>query len=248
VARSQVVRSRFQRRNGSCHLVFLLALGDEAEARWLATLLRRAMGLPHEGSPAQASTFRERRAQPAGSRVLCQEMPDGVTLTVPPAGSGVKDRILCSLIALGGAAPFAVLVHLVFEDAVIYYVFSGLGGLLGIAFLVDAGNQARRQVVLTVAGDRLIVQQTSLYGVRRQQWPRLRIADVRVGDSLDRRALPPHIRQLARDQADPPFELQIHLRNGEIVRVLDEYGAAELQWMATVPRRALGVPEENSAS
>jgi hypothetical protein len=227
---------------------FRLALVDEAEARWLATLLRRAVGLPDDGSPEQAVCFRERCEQPEGSRIVCQELPDGVTLTVPPAGSDVKDRILCSLIACSGAALFAALVHFVFEDTGIYYVFSGLGGLFGIAFLVDAGNRARRQVVLSVAGDKLAVRQSSLYGVRREQWPRLRIADVRVGDGLDGRVISPHIRQFARDKANPTYELQIHLRNGEIVRFLDGYGDAELQWLATVLRRALGVPEQSAAS
>jgi hypothetical protein len=223
---------------------FRLALADEAEARWLATVLRRAVGLPQDGSPGQAALFRERREQPAGSRIVCQEWSGGVTLTVPPAGRDVKERIWCSLIALGGAALFGALVHFVFEDTRIYYVFAGLGGLLGIASLVDAANRACRHVVLTVADDRLMVRQTGLYGVRRQQWPRLRIADLRAGDVLDGRAISAYSRQLARDRTDATYELQIHLRNGEIIRYLDGYGDAELQWLSTVLRRALRVPEQ----
>jgi hypothetical protein len=224
---------------------FRLALVDEAEARWLATLLRRAVGLPEDGSPGQAASLREPRERPPGARIVCQELPEGVTLTVPPAGSDVKNRILCGLIAFGGAALFGALVRFVFEDTGLYYVFSGLGGLLGIAFLVDAVNRACRQVVFTVADDRLMVRQSGLYGVRREQWPRLRIADVRAGDVLDGRAISPHVRQLARDQSDATYELQIHLRNRETIRFLDGYGCAELQWLATVLRRALGVPEQS---
>jgi hypothetical protein len=52
----------------------------------------------------------------------------------------------------------------------------GLGGLLGIALLVDAANRAYRQVVLTVANDRLMVRRYGLYGTRHEEWPRLRIA------------------------------------------------------------------------
>jgi len=227
---------------------FRMALVDEAEARWLATLLRRAVGVPEAGSPAQADLFRERREQPAGSRIVCQELLGGVTLTVPPTGSDVKKRFQCGLVAFSGAALFATLVHFVFDDTEIYYVYSGLGALFCVTFLVDAGNRARRHVVLTVADDRLMVRQSGLYGARQEQLPRLRIADVRVGDSLDGIAISPHTRQLARDKADPTYELQIHLRNGEIVRFLDGYGDAELQWLATVLRRALRVPEQNAAS
>jgi hypothetical protein len=179
---------------------------------------------------------------------VCQESQGEVTLTVPPTGSDVKQRIQCSLIAFSAAAAFAALIHFVFDDTEFYHAYSGLGALCGIAFLVDAGNRARRQVVLTVADDWLIVCQSGLYGARREQLPRLRIADVRVGDSLDGKAISPYTRQLARDKADPTYELQIHLRNGEIVRVLDGYGDAELQWLATVLRRALRVPEQSAAS
>jgi hypothetical protein len=76
----------------------------------------------------------------------------------------------------------------------------------------------------------------------------LRIADVRVGDRLDGRAVHPHIHHAARDRAEPTYELQIHLRNGEVVRFLENYGDAELQWMATVLRRSLRVPEQSSTS
>jgi hypothetical protein len=90
---------------------------------------------------------------------------------------------------------------------------------------------------LIVAGDRLMVQQSSLYSARREHWPRLRLAEVRVGDTSDGRV----------GNAEPTYELQIHLRNGEIVRFLDGYGDAELQWLATVLRRALRLPQEVSA-
>jgi hypothetical protein len=111
--------------------------------------------------------------------------------------------------------------------------------------LIDAANRACRQVVLTVADGRLTARQSGLSGVRSEEWPRLRIADVRAGDVLDGRALSPSSRQLARDQADATYELQVHLQSGEIIRFLDGYGETELQWLATVLRRALGVPENS---
>jgi hypothetical protein len=223
---------------------FRLALRHEAEARWLATLLRRAVCLGESISPAQVTSFRERPEQPAGSRIVCQESQDSVTLQVPPAGSDVKNRVLCGLIALAGAGLLAVLVHFVFNGMGLYYLFSVLGALFGLALLLDAGNRACHRVVLTASNQGLMVRESGLYGVRREQWPRRRIADVRAGDRLEGRTIHPYVRQLARDQSDPTYELQIHLRGGEVVRLLDGHEGAELQWAATVLRRTLAVPEQ----
>jgi hypothetical protein len=225
---------------------FRLALRDEAEARWLATLLRRAVGLADDGSVGQRVLFRERLEQPAGSRITWQGSNEGVTLTVPPPGLAhayVMKRILHSVIAFIGALLVGALVHFVFEDTAFCYLYAGLGSLFGLALLADAVKQACRQVVLTVAGDKMIVEQSSLYGVRREQLPLQSITDVHLGDGFEGRLLSPHLRQLARDRTDPTIELQVHLRNGKIIRLLGGYGDAELQWLATVLRRAVGVSE-----
>ncbi|HLJ91832.1 MAG TPA: hypothetical protein VKU02_01435 [Gemmataceae bacterium] len=230
---------------------FRLPLEDEAEARWLATILRHALHMAEETPPSNAAPFLERPEQPAGSRIVQQMVADDVTLTVPPPGFGqtdVRNQLLCSLISFGVSALVAALLCLIFKDRAVWLLIAGIGGVLGIAFLVDAVSRARRQLVLTVAGDTLSVQQLSLYGVRHEQWPRWRLADVRVGDTLVGRIANAYLRQLAYDRAEPRYELQVHLRNGDIVRFLDGYGDAELQWLATVLRRALHVPEENSAA
>jgi hypothetical protein len=226
---------------------FCLPLADEAEARWLATLLRAALRLQEVSRPDE---FLEREQQPADSRIVWQESAEGVTLTVPPAGfahSDVRSRLLCSIISLAAAALFGAVLSFLFKVGVIGLLSAGVGGSLAIAFLVDAVSRSRRQAVLSVSGDRLLVQQSSLYGVRSEEWPRLRLADVRIGDTLEGKVANAYIRQSARDQAEATYELQIHLRNGEIVRFLDGYGDAELQWLATVLRRTLRLPQENSA-
>jgi hypothetical protein len=228
---------------------FRLPLGDEAEARWLATLLRRTLRLPEETPPSRAVAFLERREQPDSSRIVQETSAEGVILTVPPPGfrhSDVRNRLLGSMISFGVTALLAVLISQIFTDTGIWFLSAGIGGVLGIAFLVDAISRARRQAVLSVAGDTLVVQHSTFYSIRRAQWPRLSLADVRVGDTLDGRVANAYIRQLARDRADPTDELQVHLRNGEIVCFLDGYGDAELQWLATVLRRTLRIPEENS--
>src|SRR5262249_24057447 len=86
---------------------FRLPLRDEAEARWLATLLRRALRMPEENPPDQTCPFLERQVQPAGSRII-QDISEGkLTLAIPPAGfanSSVRYLLLCSLLALSGGA------------------------------------------------------------------------------------------------------------------------------------------------
>jgi hypothetical protein len=49
------------------------------------------------------------------------------------------------------------------------------------------------------------------------------------------------------DRADPTWELHIHLTGGELVRLLDGYGDAELQWLATAVRRAIGIAASRAA-
>jgi hypothetical protein len=231
-----------------------LTLGGEAEARWLATTLRRALGVPDAvgGTPAP---FLERAEPPAGCEIVQEHLPQGVRLVVPPTGGrhpDVRQYVRYGLgylaLALAAAGLLAALTHAGPIDV-------GAAGLLGALWLVpavfglgalgaaeEAVRRARRRAVLAVEGDTLLVEQTTLYGTRQQEWRRSRIADVRVGDTLEGRVANPRTRRAVLDRTDPTWELHIRLTGGEIVRLLDGYGAVELQWLATVLRRALPLP------
>jgi hypothetical protein len=119
-------------------------------------------------------------------------------------------------------------------------------GIGVVGALEEVVKRARRHATLTVEADTLLVRQTNLYGTRERQLRRSGIADVRVGHTLEGRVASPRSRQAVLDRVDPTWELHIHVADGTIVRLLDGYGDAELQWAATVLRRALHVPAAES--
>ncbi|HEX3151884.1 MAG TPA: hypothetical protein VHR66_27680 [Gemmataceae bacterium] len=226
-----------------------LAPGTEAEARWLATTLRRALGMTDEGLP----TFLERPDRPAGCPIVEESLAGGVRFLVPPAGFRHADVRRYFLYALGylavglGVGGFLAFIG---DDAgdmiggVLPFIWlvpavMGLGAFGGVE---EAVRRARRHATLSVVGDTLVVRETNLYGTREREWPRRRIVDVCLGDTLAGRAINPRTRRAVLDRADPTWELHIHLTDGEVVRLFDGYGDADLQWLATALRRTLGVP------
>jgi hypothetical protein len=231
-----------------------LMLGGEAEARWLATTLRRAMGMTY-AADGESAPFLERSEKPPGCRIVQEPRANGVDLIVPPTGYR-HSEVRRYLLFAGGSFAVALLV----SGAL--YVFLGRGGIgdgdleflqslwilpavLGLAAVGALGEavwRAQRHATLTVNGDTLLVQETSLFRTRQREWRRLGIADVRVGHTLEGRVASPRTRRAALDMNDPTWELHIHLLGGEIARLLDGYGDADLQWLATVLRRALRVP------
>jgi hypothetical protein len=228
-----------------------LILGGEAEARWLATTLRRALAMP-DADP-ECVVFLERAEKPAGCRILEQRNAVGVTLIVPATGYRHPDVRRYLLMAAGfvaaalaaGGILFAVSLEQLADD--VRFLPQFLWFLPALLLIGAAGaleevvRRARRHATFTVIGDTLLVRRTNLYGTRQRQWRRLQVTDVRVGDTLEGRVVNPRTRRAVLDRNDPTWELHIHLRGGEIVRFLDGYGDADLQWLATVLRRALRV-------
>jgi hypothetical protein len=228
-----------------------LASTGEAEARWLATILRRVLAMPDaDDGPAP---FRERPNAPTGCRIVEEPLSRGVQFVIPPAGlrhPNVRYYFILGLGYLAVALVVGTVLQFIFDEvddevrkslSLLWFVpiLFGLGAIGGVE---EAIRRARRQVTLTVAGDTLSVRQTSLYGTRQREWPRFRIADVRVGDTLEGRRIGPRTRRAVLDRSDPTWELHIHVKDGTIVRLLDGYGDADLQWLATALRRALGEP------
>jgi hypothetical protein len=230
-----------------------LKLTDEAEARWLATTLRRALAMPD--GPA---SFLERAERPAGCRIIEEPLAQGIRFVVPPVGFRHPDArryLLLALAFLGAAAGVIAFIQFAMDGPPdeaadllrLLWFLPGVFGLGLVGAVAEAVRRARRHATLTVAGDTLHVSQTSPFGTRDKEWPRSRIADVRVGHTLEGQVANPRIRRTVLDQADPTWELQIHLTGGELVRLLDGYGDADLQWLATAVRRGLGVSASPAA-
>jgi hypothetical protein len=227
--------------------VFRLTLSDEAEARWVATTLRRALQMPDTRQPA--NFFLERAEQPAGSRIVRQRSTLGVTLTVPRVGfrhADVRSSLLSLLVVvvvtgLVGACLYWFPDNFVFNATGLtpVWIFMEFLGVIGLICLEDALRRGYRRAVFQVAGETLSVQLTNLYGTHQHLWLRNRVADIRLGDH--------HQRLVGTFRNDPSpqphWELQIHLETGEVYRLLEGYGDADLQWLATELRHALRVPK-----
>src|SRR5205085_8938034 len=67
------------------------------------------------------------------------------------------------------------------------WILPAVLGLAAVGALGEAVRRARRDATLTVIGDTLLVRQTGLFGTRQREWRRSRIADVRVGHTLEGR-------------------------------------------------------------
>jgi len=225
---------------------------DRAEADWLAALLRQALGMPE--ATDEPAPFLERPEPPAGCSITEEPLPGGVAFVVRPMAfrhPNVRHYALLGLgllalaLAVGGFLSVAADLVRIGNGVDFYLQFVWLVPVLaGIGFLggmEEVVRRAGRHATLTVTGDSLGLVQTNLYRTRRREWPRSSITDVRLGHTLDRRRLVgPRTRRTLLDQTDPTWELHIHLRGGELVRLFDGYGDADLQWLATALRRALG--------
>jgi hypothetical protein len=224
---------------------FRLNVHGEADARWLATTLHRALRLPDLTPEQKATAFLERDQQPAGSRIVLERTTQRLTLSVPATGlwyAQAWDYSVSSVLSAGITALCAALIPWFEPEGVIYTFLIIMGPalfLIALVCFVEAYRRATRAVALTVVGDTLFARLTSLFGTRIRQWRRTSVSDIRVGRTVDGTVSNPRIRQMVLDSHDPTWELQIHLKNGNIVRMLDDYGDAELQWLATMVRRAL---------
>jgi hypothetical protein len=198
------------------------------------------------GDPA---VVQERPRQPADSTAVLETFPDGITLTLRPVGIWRgADRFFtlftflwCGMVVLItlGLIVGAITGGLHDEDG--HPVNPVYGGLFlipfwatGIGCLLAVLHFGRRGTVLAVTGDRLMVLQTGLFGTRQQEWARSQLIAVRV---------------LVTSRSDGEGgttwtnQLAIEPNDGPTVQLLSYRPKRELEWMATVLRRALQMGE-----
>jgi hypothetical protein len=225
----------------------LLAGRDVNELRWLATMLRQALGRSPPDPVGRSSPYPEGRPnpyeadhpeQPAGSRVRIEQQPNSVVLTIPPAGvlRGSKGMFTAGLF---GCSFMLLFISIVIWGAGINDMpFIAIGVLLlgvCIALVLGGINMGCRRAVLGVVDGTLMVYQTGLFRAKRHEWPSGAVAAIRAGPTGTRVG------------GTPVVELQIQPTKGEMVGLLAGREVDELRWIATVLRNALHSSNQQNA-
>ena len=220
----------------------LLGGRDANELRWLATLLRQRLLPETPATPGPVADirllpFQELDDQPDSSDIELEESTDGLTLRVPPPGiwRGNKSGLRAGIVWLGIMSVAAY--YLIFSDALRLELplraFIGFFGFFfwGAGFIPigQAVYLGRHSALLALDRDELRVEQTSLFGSWRHRWRRAELADVAVGMGT------------VPVSGQPMLELKVLPRGDVPVGLLTGRDAAELEWLATVLRGALGM-------
>jgi hypothetical protein len=217
---------------------------DEAELGWVATLLRRELGVRDSGPEKPAlPPFRERQEQPAGSKIAVCETDEGLTLTLPPIGlSHRTPRFFFGMAAYIGVVAAVVgggFYYGTHDEPMLMWVVVGIFAIFGTivsGLAIKGARLAWARGAVTVGADRLQICQGGPFGRRQGQWSRSELADVRV--------CPPTENTSERS----PWALHIYPKQGQPAGFFAGRDAAELQWLATVIRRRLYLPGDPPAS
>jgi hypothetical protein len=194
--------------------------------------------------PVEAAATADRLAaeRPPQTDIVLQDLPDGVGLSVPPAGlwRGTKGLFLFALIwdamvsgflvilivsmvrdgPKGGAPPFIV------------FLFVGVFATIGVALLLTAINMGKRRALIAVSGGVLTIRRIGPFGTKEHRFARGEVLAVRIGPSGI----------LVNDK--PLMELQVLPAGGKKVGILSQRKEEELLWLAAILRQVLKVGAE----
>ncbi len=166
--------------------------------------------------------------QPAGSTVQLEELRNGVTLRIPPAGltKPALAMFLFAAIWLGITGIFTF-VMLAIGVPWVFLIFISIFWLVGIMVGVAGVNFMRGQAVIDVVHDTLLISRQGPFGRSQHEWRSEDLLDIRVDDSgttINNRTLQ---------------NLQFVPREGSTLAMFTGRDEAELHWMAAVVRNAL---------
>lgn len=217
----------------------LLAGRDVEELEWLAHETRQSLHLAEAGPAAAVEeTMRHDVAdQPAGSRIVIERFPQGFSLTIPPAGvwrgsHGFVQLGLFLLAVMTVVTGLEIYLGMNFIAHPFGTLFT-LGGWTIAAAITAWGVQiGMRRAAVGVAGGRLLIVETSLFGSKQREYQPHEIAAVRAAPSGQS------------DDFEGLVELQIVTADGPRQSYLCGRDKHELFWIATLIRQALEVPAD----
>jgi hypothetical protein len=227
---------------------WLLALAEDLARRWPP-----GTGLPGKAATSSPPTVideptdpdADRPHQPSGSKARLEERADGLTLTVPAAGVWREGLFTTGLGACVVITPWIALLpglllgtikisgqSLGRWESVLASGVMGLAWAGGIGMLLAGIERGRRRGVFSVAGGVLTAVQMGPLCRKRGEWSCDELAEVEVAPAR----LGPFYSKV-NDRT--VRKLWIRSKDGRTLGFLAGRQDAELQWIATVLRRAL---------
>jgi hypothetical protein len=171
----------------------------------------------------------------------------GFTITIPPAGLGrVNKGLLLFCLFWNGFLS-------VFMPLFLVSAFRGVAKwegtnqnvsppfacafmtpflLIGIGFALAVIHAGRRRASIAVNGDRLEIVETTVFGTRKREWAARDLVDIRVQSEL---------KQDSEGGNCWITALHVQPKEGKPHRLLSYRDKAELEWIATLLRQALGL-------
>jgi hypothetical protein len=171
---------------------------------------------------------RDNRERPSDSRAVLDEYPEGVTITLPPAGFRTGGGIMLG-VGLFMAAFMSTLIALARPVPGFIQGLFAVIGTVGVLLAVHGVRVARRRAVIAVVGTKLLILQTGLVRSKERKWKAGDLEAVRVGKSG------------IEINEEPVLELQIVPRAGLPFGLLAGRDVAEIAWIAAELRRRLGI-------
>lgn len=175
-------------------------------------------------------------ARPAGSTVTLAENPDGITLTIPPAGlrKGSRGLFAFAVLWCGFMTVFTTgivagpLLGASFSGSIWAMVgFCALFWAIGVFLIVASINMGRRRAIIDVVDDVLLINRANLFGLKSHQWDGAELETVIVGPS-----------GLEVNEV-PVLELKVCPKTGREVGLFAGRDADELRWIAWKVRERL---------
>ena len=166
--------------------------------------------------------------KPAGSTAVLDHLGSGICLRVPPLGftKATMPLMIFSLFWLGFVSVFTFVMVLAGVPLALF-LFISIFWLVGLLIFAMGLNMMRKQAVIDVVHDTLLLTQQGIFGRSQHEWRADELIDIRVdhsGTTVNNR---------------PLLNLQFIPREGKVVGLFTGRSDAELHWMAAHLRAAM---------
>lgn len=186
-------------------------------------------------SPVKSMT-REENVMPAGTDITVIPQPNGLAISIPPAGFKGIAKILILIGSIFSLFPCLMLMGIISSsdgNQIPPYLLIGIFLAIGIGALLGGINSARQRFMVAAAEDKLAFRRIGIFGTKEQLVPRSDISAIHIGPS----------NVTVNDV--PVMELQIE-RRGDVstIGVLSSRSNEEINWIAGLLRKTLNVGAE----